>query len=88
MTVRRVTICACGVVPEKKNREDFEQLSLFTDYEKIEREAAALEREKSVQKAVLRVKEKYGKNAVFRGMSLEEGATARSRNSQIGGHKA
>ena len=88
MTVRRVTICACGVVPEKKNHEDFEQLSLFTDYEKIEREAAALEREKSVQKAVLRVKEKYGKNAVFRGMSLEEGTTARSRNSQIGGHKA
>lgn len=88
MTVRRVTICACSVVSEKQKREDFEQLSLFTDYEKIERENASLEREKSVQKAVLRVKEKYGKNAVFRGMSLEEGATARSRNSQIGGHKA
>lgn len=88
MTVRRITICACSVVSEKQKREDFEQLSLFTDYEKTERENAVLEREKSVQKAVLRVKEKYGKNAVFRGMSLEEGATARSRNSQIGGHRA
>ena len=88
MTVRRITICACSVVSEKQKREDFEQLSLFTDYEKTERENAVLEREKSVQKAMLRVKEKYGKNAVFRGMSLEEGATARSRNSQIGGHKA
>ena len=88
MTVRRITICACSVVSEKQKREDFEQLSLFTDYEKTERENAVLEREKSVQKAVIRVKEKYGKNAVFRGMSLEEGATARSRNSQIGGHRA
>lgn len=88
MSVRRITICACGVVFEQKNREDFEQLSLFTDYEKIEREAEALEREKSVQKAVIAVKERFGKNAVFRGMSLEEGATARSRNAQIGGHRA
>ena len=88
MSVRRITICACGVVVERQNREDFEQISLFTDYEKIERENAALEREKSMQRAVLAVKERFGKNAVFRGMSLEEGATARSRNAQIGGHKA
>ena len=65
-----------------------EQLNLFTDYEKIAVENAFLEREKNMQLAVLAVKEKYGKNAVFRGMSLEEGATARSRNSQIGGHRA
>ena len=88
MTVRRVNICACGVVPEKCRREDFEQLNLFTDYEKIAAENAFLEREKNMQLAVIAVKEKYGKNAVFRGMSLEEGATARSRNSQIGGHRA
>ena len=88
LTVRRVNICACGVVSEERRRENFEQLNLFTDYEKIAAEKAFLEREKSMQLAVLAVKEKYGKNAVFRGMSLEEGATARSRNSQIGGHRA
>lgn len=88
MTVRRVNICACGVVPEERKREDFEQLNLFADYEKIAAENAALEREKNMQLAVIAVKEKYGKNAVFRGMSLEEGATARSRNAQIGGHRA
>lgn len=88
MTVRRVNICACGVVPEERKREGFEQLNLFTDYEKIAAENAALEREKNMQLAVIAIKEKYGKNAVFRGMSLEEGATARSRNVQIGGHRA
>jgi DNA polymerase V len=45
-------------------------------------------REKSVQKAVLDIKKKYGKNAVLKGMSLIEGATAVARNRQIGGHKA
>lgn len=89
LTVRRVNICACDVVSESKSSgESFEQLDLFTDYEKTEQENLALEREKNVQKAVIRVKERYGKNAVFKGMSLEEDATARSRNSQIGGHKA
>ena len=41
-----------------------------------------------MQKAVLEIKKKFGKNAVLKGMNLEEGATARDRNSQIGGHKA
>ena len=47
-----------------------------------------LERERKMQKAVLEIKKKFGKNAVLKGMNLEEGATARDRNSQIGGHKA
>ncbi len=69
-----------------------EQLDLFTDYEALERkrreEAEALEKEKKLQQAVLDIKKKFGKNAVLRGMNLQEGATARQRNEQIGGHKA
>ena len=51
-------------------------------------EDAALEREKRMQKAVLSIKKKYGKNAILKGMNLQEGATAMERNNQIGGHKA
>ena len=49
---------------------------------------AEREKERNVQKALLDIKNKYGKNAVLKGMNLEEGATAKERNRQIGGHKA
>lgn len=72
--------------------DSFEQLDLFTDYEALRKkeaeEAANLEREKNMQKALLDIKKKYGKNAILKGMNLEEGATAKDRNAQIGGHKA
>lgn len=68
------------------------QLDLFTDYaaeaEKQRAEDAALERERKIQAATLVIKKKYGKNAILKGMNLEEGATAKDRNAQIGGHKA
>ena len=63
-------------------------MELFGDYEAIERREKELEREKKMQNAVLEIKKKFGKNAVLKGMSLEEGATAKARNEQIGGHKA
>lgn len=73
-------------------KEEFEQLDLFTDYGEREKEkakeAAALEREKRLQMAMLDIKKKFGKNAILKGMNLQEGATARDRNEQIGGHKA
>ena len=56
--------------------------------EKQKAEAAALERERKIQKAALAIKKKYGKNAILKAMNLEEGATAKDRNAQIGGHKA
>lgn len=69
-----------------------EQLDSFTDYEDRDRQQAekanALEREKRQQEAILSIKKKSGKNAILKGMNLEEGATARDRNAQIGGHKA
>ena len=52
------------------------------------REKAEKEREKRMQKALLDIKKKYGKNAVLKGMNMREGATAKERNEQIGGHKA
>lgn len=95
LLVRRLNIVAAHVIPESeapKKEPGFEQLDLFTDYEaeqaKQEKEDAALARERKRQEAVLAIKKKFGKNAILRGMNLEEGATARDRNSQIGGHKA
>lgn len=53
-----------------------------------EKEAAVLEREKKMQRAVLDIKKKYGKNAILKGMNLQQGAMTIERNGQIGGHKA
>lgn len=94
LLVRRITLVANHVVEESrmKQEEHYEQLNLFTDYEALEqqrkKEEEELEREKRIQKTVLEMKKKYGKNAIVKGMNLEEGATAISRNQQIGGHKA
>ncbi len=93
LLVRRITIAACKLVRESEMAENPpEQLDLFTDYEALEkkrqREEEILEKEKRMQQAVLDIKKKYGKNAILKGMNLEEGATAKDRNSQIGGHKA
>ena len=94
MLIRRINITANRLVDESsvEREELYEQLDLFTDYEaqrkKQEEEEAALDREKRMQEAMLNIKKKFGKNAVLKGMNLQEGATARDRNEQIGGHKA
>lgn len=95
LLVRRLNIVATHVIPEgeaPKMEPGFEQLDLFTDYAaeqaKREKEDAELSRERKRQEAVLAIKKKFGKNAILKGMNLEEGATARDRNAQIGGHKA
>ena len=74
--VRKITISANNVVGE-----EFRQFDLFTDL-------SELEREKSMQKAVINIKQRYGKNAILKGMNLCEGAMTMERNDQIGGHKA
>lgn len=94
LLVRRITLAACKLVPEIEatTEEAAEQLTLFTDYEALERERkeqeAALAKEKKMQHAMLDIKKKFGKNAILKGMNLEDGATAKDRNAQIGGHKA
>ena len=94
LLIRRITITANHVIREADavSREQFEQLDLFTDYlareKKREEEKAELEKEKKMQQAMLSIKKKFGKNAILKGMNLEEGAVTRQRNDQIGGHKA
>ncbi len=91
--VRRMYIVANHVVSESSvAEENSEQLSLFAyseeEMQKKEQENRSLEREKSMQKALVSIKRKYGKNAILKGMNLEDGATSVERNNQVGGHKA
>ena len=90
LLVRRITLTAANLQGERfaSTERDYTQLDLFADTAAREREDAALEREKRRQQAVIRIKKKFGKNAIVKGMNLEEGATAMDRNRQIGGHKA
>lgn len=94
LLVRRIYITANHVADEKtvSMKTEFEQMNLFVDYAAREAEQKAeserLARERKLQEASLAIKKKFGKNAILKGMNLEEGATARQRNSQIGGHKA
>lgn len=95
LLVRRLNIVANHVIPDAEAQEKnagYVQLDLFTDYAALEKkkqqESAELEREKKMQQAMLQIKKKFGKNAILKGMNLEEGATAKDRNAQIGGHKA
>lgn len=94
LLVRRVNIVANHITDEKNVDQSagFEQMDLFTDYEsKAEldaKEEADLAKEKKLQHAMLDIKKKFGKNAILKGMNLQEGATTKNRNNQIGGHKA
>ena len=94
LLVRRITLCAARVGDESLmfQKPAFEQLDLFTDYtaedRRREEENAMLDRERRCQQAVLSIRKRFGKNAILRGMNLEEGATTMDRNRQIGGHRA
>ena len=82
--VSEASIAAKGRVPQ--------QLDLFADYEAVAQqrleEQARLDKERRMQEAQLKIKRRFGKNAILRGLNFEEGATAKERNKQIGGHKA
>lgn len=95
LTVRRMYVVANHVIPERKAKAmqpAFEQLDLFTDYaeleEKRKKEEESRKKEKSMQKAMIEIKNRYGKNAMLKGMNFEEGGTTIERNGQIGGHRA
>lgn len=94
LLVRRINITTNHVVDERlatKHQQPI-QYELFTDYEELERknkaEQEVLDKERKMQEALLGIKQKFGKNAILKGTSFEEGATAKERNQQIGGHKA
>ena len=83
--VRRLTLVANHVLPAQSVLQCAQQ-DLFSDTQEVER--AKMQREHSLQLAELRIKKRFGKNAILKGMNFLEGATARDRNGQIGGHKA
>lgn len=94
LTIRRINISANHIVAEKiiAQKESIQQMDLFTDYDLLQKQEEQLqkelEKEKRLQQATLKIKKKYGKNAVLKGMNLQEGATGIQRNNTIGGHKA
>ena len=87
LLVRRINIVACNIVPKNKIKENkiIKQLDLFSKEEDINIKQEEQEEEK-LQKAMLDIKLKYGKNAILKGMNLSEGATTIDRNKQVGGH--
>ena len=93
LLIRRVYVVAEQVEEEKNMpvKESFEQMDLFTDYEALEEkkkeEDAVLAREKKMQQAAISIKKKFGKNAILKGMNLQEGAMTIKRNHQVGGHQ-
>ena len=91
LLIRRLSISANKLLPEADApKEEAEQLDLFTDYaakeQREQTDEAAHAKERKLQEAMLGIKKKYGKNAILKGMNLEEGATAKERNQTIGGH--
>ena len=89
LLIRRITLMLNHAVPETEAAENvYEQMDLFTDYTARAAEEEALKKERRLQEAMLDIKQKFGKNAILKGINYEEGATGRERNRQIGGHKA
>ncbi len=94
LLVRRLNVTVNHVVSESSANMNTapQQLDLFTDYEALAKqeaeEKAAIEKERRIQEAQLKIKQRFGKNAILRGLNFEEGATAKERNEQIGGHRA
>ena len=97
LLIRRLNLTTNHVKDEEfvnsqQSKANYEQLDLFTDYEELDKqrqkEKARLAKERRMQEAQLRIKQRFGKNAILRGLNFQEGATAKERNKQIGGHKA
>lgn len=95
LLVRRLNISTNHVISEEQMRQRASkpvELDMFTDYEAVKKEKqieeAALARERKIQETIINIKNKFGKNSLFRGLNFDEGSTAKERNKQIGGHKA
>ena len=95
LLIRRLNITTNNIISEIDARSKAKapvQLDLFTDYKALaieeEKRKAERDKERKMQEAIIAIKHKFGKNAILKGTSFSEGATARDRNNQIGGHKA
>lgn len=90
LLTRRINVTANNVVNVSKaeNKKSYEQIDLFTDYQQRELEQQEEKKERNLQKAMIDIKGKYGKNAIIKGMNLQEKGTTIERNNQVGGHRA
>lgn len=90
LLIKRVNLSACSLILESdyEIKPKIKQISIFDEQENESIQKNDLEKERKAQEAILKIKKKFGKNAVLKGMNLEEGATTIERNNQIGGHKA
>lgn len=95
LLVRRINLATNHVIPEfylKKRKREAVQLELFVDYDKQreveEQRKKENEKERRIQQTIIDIKHKYGKNSILKGLNFMDGATAKDRNRQIGGHKA
>ena len=90
LLIRKINICAGNLSNEyeykKEKKNQFEQINLFTDYKQNKKEEEKEVKEHQIQETIINIKRKYGKNAILKGIDLEEGATTIDRNKQIGGH--
>ena len=89
LLARKIYITANDVINEElaKKEEKFEQIDFFTNYQEKEIKKQEEQNEKELQKAIIDIKNKYGKNAIIKGMNLQKDGTTIQRNGQIGGHK-
>ena len=89
LLTRRITITANNVINEEQAEKNnsIEQLDLFTNYEEKKVKHENEMKERNLQRSILDIKKKYGKNAILKGMNFEDGGTTRERNEQVGGHK-
>ena len=90
LLVRRINVTANNVknILELKNQKFYEQIDLFTDYKQKATNTLEEKKEHDLQKTMINIKNKYGKNAIFKGMNLQTAGTTIDRNNQVGGHRA
>lgn len=89
LPVRRIYLTANHTLPrEQAAQAEYRQLDFLSDEAQTQSEQLRLARESRMQEAILAIRHKYGKNAIVKAMSFQDGATARQRNGQIGGHRA
>ena len=90
LLTRRINVTANNVINvlDVEKKKAFEQIDLFTDYHQKEFEQQEEKKERNLQKAMIDIKGKYGKNAIIKGMNLQEKGTTIERNNQVGGHRA
>ena len=89
LLTRRINITANNIVSEEQAEKDnsFEQIDLFTDYSEVKKKNEKEKKERNLQRSIIDIKKKFGKNAILKGMNFEEGGTTIERNEQVGGHK-